>query len=472
MNNLNAKEDKYNSKILACTVVMTFMVCLDSSIVNVALPIISRDLKASMAEVTWIVNSYLLTISVLVLLCGRIGDVKGKFRVFKIGVTIFIIGSICSGLSKELTLLIISRVIQGVGASCTMAVSMGIITSIYKEGKGRGRALGISGGAVALGTMIGPSIGGILASIRWDLIFWINVPIGIVNLIVVNKIFKEDEKSTGEKIDIRGTIAFGVFIVSLTLAVTKGEFLGYQNKFIIMLFILSITGFIVFIYIQKKVKSPILDLKLFKNGLFKTSIISNFLTFIGLSSVTIILPFYLQDVLKMNSLEAGFFLMIYPLILGITSPISGKLSDKFNPFIITNIGVSFLTLGLFLLGTVKIDTPLYLVGLYSGIIGFGNGLFKSPNNGLVMKDIKPSELGIAGSVNSLLRNAGMVFGITISTTLLYDRMSAMLGYRVSSYVNGRNGIFINAMDIVFLTTGFVCFISVIVSFIRYKKYSK
>lgn len=472
MNNLKGIEKKYNKKILVCTVVMTFMVCLDSSIVNVALPIISRDLKASMAEVTWIVNSYLLTISVLVLLCGRIGDIKGKFKVFKVGIIIFILGSICSGLSKELTLLIVSRVIQGVGASCTMAVSMGIITSIFKEGEGRGRALGISGGAVALGTMIGPSIGGVLTAIRWDLIFWINVPIGIINLIVVNKVFKEEKKITEEKIDLRGTIAFGAFIVALTLAVTKGEFIGYKNKITIALFLLSIIGFIIFIYLQKTVKYPILDLNLFKNGLFKTSIISNFLTFIGLSSVTIILPFYLQDVLKMNPLESGFFLMIYPLVLGVTSPISGKLSDKLNPFIITNIGSIILTLGLLLLGTVKLDTPLYLVGIYSGIIGFGNGLFKSPNNGLVMKDIKRVELGIAGSVNSLLRNVGMVFGITISTTLLYDRMSTMLGYRVSSYVNGRSDVFINAMDTVFLTTGLVCFISVIVSFIRYKKYSK
>ncbi|WP_278244717.1 MFS transporter [Clostridium sp. Ade.TY] len=220
-----------------------------------------------MAKVEWVVTSYLLVISVLVLLNGRIGDIKGKYKVFKIGIFIFTIGSICSGISKDITLLIISRVIQGIGASCTMAVIMGIITSIYKEGEGRGKALG---------TMIGPSIGGILASIRWDLIFWINVPIGIINLIVASKVFNKDNSVINEKIDFRGTIAFGIFIVSLILSVTKGEFIGYTNKYILCGLLISLIGLIIFIYLQKTVKSPVLDLNLFKNRLFATSIICNF----------------------------------------------------------------------------------------------------------------------------------------------------------------------------------------------------
>lgn len=467
---VNTISKSRKSKILMCVITMTFMSCIDGSIVNVALPLIAHDLNVTMAKAEWVVTSYLLVISVLVLLNGRIGDIKGKYKVFKIGIFIFTIGSICSGISKDITLLIISRVIQGIGASCTMAVSMGIITSIYKEGEGRGKALGISASAVALGTMIGPSIGGILASIRWDLIFWINVPIGIINLIVASKVFNKDNSVINEKIDFRGTIAFGIFIVSLILSVTKGEFIGYTNKYILCGFLISLIGLIVFIYLQKTVKSPVLDLNLFKNRLFSTSIICNFLTFIGLSSVTIILPFYLQDVLKMSTLHAGFFLMIYPLVLGIVSPYSGKLSDKLNPKIIANIGCFILSIGLILLGTVKESTPLFQVAIYSAIMGFGNGLFKSPNNGLVMKEIKKNQLGIAGSVNSLLRTVGMVFGITLSTTLLYNRMSHIIGYEVSNYIPGRNDVFIYAMDVVFLTTGVVCVIATILSIIRSKNY--
>lgn len=461
---------KRKSKILMCVVTMTFMACIDGSIVNVTLPLMAHDLNATMAQIEWVVTSYLLTISVLVLLSGRIGDIKGKGKVFKIGILIFTIGSVCSGLSKNLPLLIISRVIQGIGASCTMAMNMGIITSLYKEGEGRGKALGISSSAIALGVMVGPSLGGILAAIRWDLVFWINVPIGIINFIVANKVFDKDKEISNEKIDIRGTVAFGAFIVALTLSVTNGEFLGYTNKYILLGFLVSIIGFIIFIYLQKKVKSPVLDLNLFKNGLFSSSILCNFLTFVGISSVSIILPFYLQDVLKMSTLQSGLFLMIYPLILGIVSPFSGKLSDKLNAKIIANVGCIILSVGLILLGTIKENTPLVYVAIYSAIMGFGNGLFKSPNNTLVMRNIKKERLGSAGGVNSLLRNVGMVFGIAFSTTLLYDRMSNIIGYQVSNYIPGRNDVFIYAMDIVFLSAGFICVLATIVSIIRSKKY--
>ena len=456
-------------KILMCTVAMTFMTCLDSSIVNVALPLIAHDLHSTMAGVQWIVTSYLITIAVLILLCGRIGDIKGKVKVFKIGVLIFTIGSILSGLSKSLPLLICSRVIQGTGASCTMAVGMGIISKTYSN-NGRAKALGISSSAVALGTMIGPALGGMIASIRWDLIFWINVPIGIIAFISSTKVLPENDNSTDEKIDFRGTIVFAVFIVSLILSVTEGEFLGYTNKIILLGFLISILSFLVFIYLQKTVKSPVLDLTLFKNKLFIISVGCGFFTFVAVSCQTILLPFYLQDSLNISPFYSGLFLIIYPLVLGITSPISGDLADKLNPELISTIGTIFLALGFLLMGIINEGTPLWYVGVYNAIMGIGNGMFKSSNNSLVMARIPKEKLGIAGSVNSLFRNVGMTFGFTLATTLLYDRMSKMLGYKVSNYIVGKNYVFISAMTSVFKVAAIMCFISVILSIIRYKKY--
>ncbi|MDU1854083.1 MAG: MFS transporter, partial [Clostridium baratii] len=264
------KEENFDEskkwKILICVVVMTFMSCLDGSIVNVALPKIASDLHESMIGVQWIVTSYLIVISAIVLLCGRIGDIKGKCNVFKMGVLIFTIGSLCSGLSKSLPLLIISRIIQGCGAACTMANNMGIITSTFSD-KGRGKAMGISASAVALGVMVGPAIGGILVSIRWDLIFWINIPIGIIAFIASSKILPKLKTNRNEKIDIRGTLVVTVFIVASTLSITKGEYIGYTNKLIILGFLISIVALGVFLYLQKTTESPVLDLSLFKNKL-------------------------------------------------------------------------------------------------------------------------------------------------------------------------------------------------------------
>lgn len=217
----NAQEVKYNKwAILFCVVTMTFMSCIDGSIVNVALPKISYDLNKPILDTQWIVTTYLMVISALVLLCGRIGDIKGKCKVFKVGVLIFTIGSFFSGLSKTLPLLIVSRAIQGVGGSCAMATGMGIITAFFNE-KERGKAMGLSASAVAMGVMVGPALGGILVSIRWDLIFWINVPIGIIAFLLSMVYLPKMETNSKEKIDIRGTIVFAIFIVSSMLSITK-----------------------------------------------------------------------------------------------------------------------------------------------------------------------------------------------------------------------------------------------------------
>lgn len=164
--------------------------------------------------------------------------------------------------------------------------------------------------------------------------------------------------------------------------------------------------------------------------------------------------------------------MIYPIALAIVSPFSGSLSDKLNAELISLIGIILLTLGLFLMGTVKEGTSIWLLGIYSVVMGVGNGIFKSPNNSLVMAEIKKNELGIAGSVNSLLRNLGMVFGYTLATTLLYDRMSYKIGYQVDNYIPGRNDVFIYGMDWVFIVAGIICSVATIVAIIRYREFSK
>lgn len=468
----NIKEEKFDEskkwKILLCVVVMTFMSCVDGSIVNVALPKIASDLNESMMGVQWIVTSYLIVISAIVLLCGRIGDIKGKCNVFKVGVLIFTIGSLCSGLSKSLPLLIISRIIQGCGAACTMANNMGIITSTFSD-KGRGKAMGISASAVALGVMVGPALGGMLVSIRWDLIFWINIPIGVIAFIASCRILPKIKTNRSERIDIRGTLVFTIFIVASTLSITKGEYIGYTNKLIILGFLISIVALGVFLYLQKTIESPVLDLSLFKNKLFSLSIICSALSFLATSCVTIILPFYLEQALNLSAFDAGMFLMIYPLALSVSAPFSGSLSDKVDGKIISLCGSIVLTIGLFLMATVHEGTSLVYLGIFNALMGLGNGIFKSPNNSLVMARVEKKNLGIAGSVNSLFRNLAMVYGFTLATTLLYDRMSYKLGYKVSNYVPGREDVFIYGMDFVFLIAGIISTVGVIFAIIRYFK---
>lgn len=460
----------YNNrwKILVCVVTVTFMNCLDSSIVNVALPVISEDLGVTMASVQWIVTSYLIAISCLILLGGRFGDVKGKCNTFKIGIVLFTLGSLLCGLSHTLPLLVASRIFQGIGASITMANSLGIITDAFSKG-GRGRAVGISGASVALGIMVGPAIGGIIVSFRWEYIFLINVPIGIIAFIAAMKILPKEEGHKDKKIDILGTVLFAIFIISIVLSLTEGQFVGYTSTPIIVGFIISIVSLILFIVTEMKIKSPVLDLTIFKNNLFSISVFCGFISFIAISCYTILLPFYLQDVLKLTPFYAGIFMIIYPMTLSIVSPLSGTLSDKIGSEIIALIGLTMTSISFILMSTIHEATPIWIVGIYSVVMGIGNGMFQSPNNTLVMSTVKRNKLGIAGSVNALVRNLGMIFGITLGTTLLYSKMSSMLGYTVNNYIPGKDHVFISAMDFVYIVAAVICFIGVIVSATRFRK---
>lgn len=454
-------------KILICVITVTFMNCLDSSIVNVALPIISTDLGVTMSSVQWIVTSYLIAISCLILLAGKFGDVKGKCNTFKGGIFLFTLGSLLCGISHTLPLLVASRIFQGIGSSITMANSLGIITDAFSKG-GRGKAVGISGASVALGIMIGPAIGGIIVSLKWEYIFLINVPIGILAFIAATKILPKENIKNDKKVDILGTVLFAIFIISTVLSVTEGQFIGYRSTPIIIGFIVSIISIISFITVESKSSSPVLDLNIFKNNLFSISIFCGFISFIAISCFTILLPFFLQDVLKFAPFYAGLFMMIYPIVLSIMSPISGALSDKIGSELIALIGLITLTISFILMCTITESTPLWLIGIYSAIMGIGNGMFQSPNNTLVMSTVNRDKLGIAGSVNALVRNLGMIFGVTLGTTLLYSKMSASLGYTVNNYIQGENAVFISAMDFVYLIAAIICFIGVLVSATRFK----
>lgn len=456
----NTNEEKYSKRwlVLISVVIVTFMSCLDASIVNVALPVISHDLKVPMESVQWTVTTYLIVISGLILTFGRLGDIIGKTKVFRIGIIIFTIGSIFCGLSKSITMLIISRGIQGLGSSCTMANSQGIITAAFGPEE-RGKALGISGLIVALGTMVGPALGGVLSQIRWEMIFFINIPIGIFATILAFKILPTGiEAENREKIDIIGTILFLITIIALVLSITEGSIYGFTNKYILVAFAVAILGFIVFMITQFKFESPVLNLKIFENHRFSKGIFSSFLMFTTSSSYSILLPFYYESVRGISPGITGILMMVYPIALSISSPLAGALSDKMRREILPFIGISVCGIGMFLLSTISENTNIIVIIVFLVIMGFGNGLFQAPMNAIVMSSVDKTQLGIAGSVNGLVRNLGMICGITFGTSLLYSLMSKEIGIVVKGFVPGHNDSFVRSFDMVILIGSIICFI--------------
>ena len=459
-------------EILLTILPMTFMTTLDSSIVNVALPTMAKDLNTTMAGIEWVVTSYLITICATILLFGKLGDTLGKSRVFKFGIGVFTLGSLLCGFSRSLLLLIISRIIQAIGAGAAMATNQGIITETFPTNE-RGRALGMSGTAVALGTMVGPTLGGLIVSIApWEYIFLINIPIGIIVYIACIKILPFKKSIEKISFDSKGAILFMLSIILLFSSINFGQSLGFNNKFIILGFIIAIILFIIFIVIEKKELNPMLDISIFKNKLFSLSIFCGFISFVSIGATNIILPFYYQDVLTLNPGKAGLMMTVSPIILAIVAPISGYLSDKIGSEKISALGLSILSIGIFSLSLFNINTPLILVGLLVGLLSLGSGIFQSPNNSLIMSTVDKSKLGVAGSINGLIRNLGITSGIACSTSILYSKMSNKIGYKVSGYIDGRADVFIYGMKYVFLSIGIICLIGAILSIIRVTKNKK
>lgn len=471
MNKTNEKYYKKRWHILFAVVIMTFMACLDSSIINVALPVISEKLNVTMASIQWIITSYLIIISGTILTFGRLGDIKGKSKIFKYGIIMFTLGSLFCGISKTLWELIIARILQAIGASATMANNQGIITNVFPSNE-RGRALGILGTFVALGTMVGPPLGGFIVSFRWEYIFFINVPIGLIGFFMAIKILPKFEGTSKEKLDIKGTILFMLSIIALVMSITQGELIGYTKPIIIFGLVISVIAFSLFIIVQKTVKSPLISFSIFKNKLFSLSLFCGFISFMAINCLSIIQPFYLQDVMVLTPAATGVFMMVYPIILSVVSPSSGYLSDRIGAELPAFLGLLVTSIGLLFMSTLNATTPLWILAVYTVIISLGNGLFQSPNNSLVMSTVPNDKLGIAGSINGLVRTLGMIFGITLSTTLLYNRMSYKIGYTVSTYIKGRNDIFIYGMRYVYIVATIICVIGALLSAIRLFKRKK
>lgn len=455
--------------ILLTVLPMTFMTTLDSSIVNVALPTMAKELNTSMAGIEWVVTSYLIVICATILLFGKLGDVLGKTRIFKFGIGVFTIGSLLCGFSNTLFMLILSRLVQAIGAGAAMATNQGIITETFPPNE-RGRALGMTGTAVALGTMVGPTLGGLIVSIApWEYIFLINIPIGILVYIGVIKILPFKKKASDFKIDVKGSILLMISITLLFTSINFGQSLGFTNMFIVMSFIISLILFAIFIRVEKISDNPMLDIKIFKNRLFSLSIFCGFTSFISIGAVNIILPFYYQEVLSLSPSAAGLMMTVSPIILAVVAPLSGYLSDKMGSEKISALGLSILSIGIISLVLFNVNTPLIVVGILVGLLSLGSGIFQSPNNSLIMSTVEKNELGIAGSINGLVRNLGTTNGIALSTSILYSRMSSKLGYKVSGYVDGRADVFVYAMRFVFIGIGVICLIGAILSVIRVVK---
>lgn len=457
--------------ILVITSISTFMATLDSSIVNIALPVISKDLKVSISQIQWVVTSYLLTISMLLLVWGKLSDLYGKKKIFSSGFIIFALGSGMCGLSHTLEFLVISRIVQAIGASAMMSLSQGIVTGTFPPEE-RGKALGFVGAMVALGNMTGPSLGGILLHFfNWQAIFFINVPIGIIGLIasaiVIPEIFEVQDV---KYFDLKGTLLFSFGVLVLFLGLLFVQQGTIPTIYLIPAIIIAAAAFILFVFVEKKSINPLIDPALFKIHEFSYGLVAAYLSFIALISVLFFMPFYLENLLKLSALHASIIISVYPLTTAIVAPISGWLSDKLTYRPLTITGMAAATVSLLLLSTLHRNSPIWEILLLLCLLGFGIATFQSPNNSSVMGSVQRDQLGIAGGINALFRNLGLVSGAAFSV-LIYS-------FSTKSSINSLSGgkfnpsSFIKGFSYIMLFDAVCTFIAMLISVRRTVKKAK
>lgn len=398
----------------------TFMATLDSSIVNIALPTIRRELNTG-DTVEWIVLSYLLATTSTLLIMGKLSDMFGRKGIYMLGFTVFVTGSLMCGLAWNIWSLVLFRIVQGLGASMVFAIGPAIISDTFKPHE-RGRALGIIGTVVAAGSSTGPVIGGLLlGSLGWPSIFYVNVPIGLIAIWRAYVVLPRNAPTIRQSFDIAGAVLFFAAVTGLLIAVDLAPepAYGWDDPLIICLLVVGILLFTLFIYWEKRTSIPMLRLELFNIKPYTSAIATAGMSFIASGANIFILPFYLQQLLNFTPQQAGLIMLAGPLTLSVAAPVGGYLSDKISARWISSIGLLITATGYFMFSLLRPDWSWHDVIWRSSLVSLGFGLFQSPNSSSALNAAPLVVRGVASSLLAFMRNLGLVLGIALAASVWY-----------------------------------------------------
>ncbi|MBB6676957.1 MFS transporter [Cohnella lubricantis] len=440
------------------------MSTLDSSIANVALPTMSAELAAPVHLIQWVLTAYLLTICATLPIMGKLSDMWGRTRVYQFGFLLFAFGSAWCGLSHSLSMLIGSRIIQALGAACLMSNSQAIVAQTFANGD-RGRALGIIGTVVSLGSLTGPGIGGILVHhFGWPTIFWINVPIGVMAFIAGMFILPKDSAARREPFDYTGS---GLFIVGMTAflySLSNAQDWGWSSASAIGGLVGAVLVLVVFFLWEKRTRFPMVDFSLYRIPAFAVGNLTALLVFTANFFTTVLMPFFMQNVLSLSVEHTGYMMMVYPITMAVVAPMSGYLSDRMGSKLLTTAGLFVMLAGFACLLTLSAHASLVLLAVFLAMFGMGSGLFQSPNNASIMGAVPAKKLGSAGGLNALARNVGMVLGTSVSVSIYATGLQHFGGGVATPDPHAM----MNALRISFAAGGAVCVLALAVSARRLK----
>jgi EmrB/QacA subfamily drug resistance transporter len=410
---------------LAAVAFGLFMIMLDNTVVNVALPSIERDLHVSIASLEWIVTAYALTFAALLITGGKLGDLFGRRRIFIVGIAIFTLSSLACGLAPSAGFLIGARAVQGIGAALMNPASLSIITATFPP-RERGQAIGIWAGVSAMALAIGPLIGGLIVqNLNWNWIFFINVPVGVAGIIVSQLVIKESRDTSHEQsVDLPGLITSSAGLFALTYALIEGNQHGWTSPEIIGLFAAAATLLVAFVLLEHHQRLPMLDLSLFKSGTFTGANLVAMLVSLGMFGVFLFVSLYIQNILGWTPTQAGASFLPMTVLIILVAPLAGKASDRIGSRWLMGAGMTLLSISLLLYQRVGLHSTFWTLLPAMLLGGVGMALTMSPMTAAAMSSVPVDKAGVGSGVLNSFRQLGGSLGIALMGAILASYLTA------------------------------------------------
>jgi EmrB/QacA subfamily drug resistance transporter len=400
--------------ILATCCLSLFIVGIDTSGVNVALPAIGSELGASASQLQWVIDAYTLVLASLLMLGGSLGDRLGRKRVFQMGLTVFGLGSVLCSLSVSPEMLIGARMLQAVGGAMMNPVAMSIITNVFTEPRERARAIGMWGTAIGVSMALGPLVGGALVDgIGWQAIFWLNVPVCLAACILTAILVPESRAPHARRPDPAGQLLILVFLATLTFGIIEGRGLGWSSAPVVAAFGVAAVSFVAFLVVESHRREPLLDLRFFRSVPFSSSVAGAVLAFSAMGGFLFLNTLYLQQVRGLSPLEAGLMTLPMAVANAVFSPLSGRLvGDRGARLPMVGAGAMVIVSGL-MLTQAGHDTNMWYLGVAYLFLGIGMGLVNAPITNAAVSGMPRAQAGVASAIASTSRQVGISLGVAV-----------------------------------------------------------
>ena len=447
------------SLILFVVILTSFINPFLGAAINIALPSISEEFSLGAVGMSWVAMAFLLSSAVFLVPLGKLADIKGRKRIFFIGNIIIALSSVFCALSPSGGMLILFRAIQGIGSAMVFGTGVAIISSVYPP-KERGKAIGITVTSVYIGLSLAPFLGGILTQyLGWRSIFYATVPFELLVIWITWRYIKEEwADAKGEKFDLSGSV-----IYLFSMSAFMFGFSRLPELSAIVLAVVGLLGLLGFVIHEMKLTSPIFNIRLLtSNRLFAFSNLAALINYATTFAITFLLSLYLQYVLGLSPRDAGMVLIAQPIMMAIVASISGKLSDKYDPRILSSIGMGVIVGGLIMLSFLTEQSSITYLVVILAVVGFGFGMFSSPNTNAIMGSVDRKYLGVASATVGTMRLTGQMMSMGIATLIL--RVFIGNNPISSQYAAG----FMTSMKTTFMVFVGLCILGVFASLARGK----